>query len=103
MMLSSSNIKSICTLSKCVNNSSNRLDIYEILNRTSSRIVRMAAASGLIKEFQKILTPKVKITRIVRARSIQVYTVFKLEKGILSRLFSNFEAKIVRIFHFSKF
>ena len=28
-----------------------RLDIYELLNRTSSRIVRVAAASGLAQEF----------------------------------------------------
>ena len=39
-----------------------RLEIYELLNRTSSRIiVRVAAASGLAQEFQIVLPPKVKI------------------------------------------
>ena len=38
-----------------------RLDIYELLNRTSSWIERVAAASGLVQEFQIVLAPKVKI------------------------------------------
>ena len=39
-----------------------RLDIYELLNRTSSRIVRVAAASGLAHEFRiVVISPKVKI------------------------------------------
>ena len=38
-----------------------RLDIYEPLNRTRSRIVRVAAASGLAQEFRIELPPKVKI------------------------------------------
>ena len=54
-----------------------RLDIYELLNRTSSRIVRVAAASGLAQEFRIILPTKSKL-RIVRARSIRVYTVYFL-------------------------
>ena len=32
-----------------------RLDIYELLNRTSSRIVRVAAASGVAQEFWILL------------------------------------------------
>ena len=38
-----------------------RLDIYELLNRTSSRIVRVAAASGLAREFWILLPPNVRI------------------------------------------
>ena len=38
-----------------------RLDIYELLNRTSSEIVRVAAASGLAQGFRIVLSPKVKI------------------------------------------
>ena len=36
-------------------------DIYELLNRMSSRIVQVAAASGLAQEFRIVLPPKVKI------------------------------------------
>ena len=57
-----------------------RRDIYEPLNRTSSRIVRVAAASGLAQEFQivrpLVVQQKSKL-RIVRARSIRVYMVFR--------------------------
>ena len=35
--------------------------IYELLNRMSSRIVQVAAASGLAQEFRIVLPPKVKI------------------------------------------
>ena len=38
-----------------------RCDIYDPLNRTSSRIVREAAASGLAQEFRIVLPAKVKI------------------------------------------
>ena len=38
-----------------------RLDIYELLNRTSSRIIRVAAASGVVQEFRIVISPKVKI------------------------------------------
>ena len=38
-----------------------RLDIFELLNRTSSRIVRVATASGGAQEFRIVLPPKVKI------------------------------------------
>ena len=38
-----------------------RLDIYEPLNITSSRIVRVVAASGLAQEFRIVLQTKVKI------------------------------------------
>ena len=38
-----------------------RLDIYELLNRTSSRIVRVAAACGLGQEFRIVLPPKVNV------------------------------------------
>ena len=38
-----------------------RLDVYELLNRTSPRIVRVAAASRLVHEFQIMFSPKVKI------------------------------------------
>ena len=51
-----------------------RLDIYEPLNRTSSRIVRVTAASGLALECRIVLPwihQKSKL-RIVRARSIRV-------------------------------
>ena len=37
-----------------------RLDIYEPLNRTRSRIVRVAAASGLAHKFRIVLRPKIK-------------------------------------------
>ena len=37
-----------------------RLDIYELLNRKSSRIVRVAAASGVAQEFRIVLPPKIK-------------------------------------------
>ena len=37
------------------------LVIYELLNRTSSRIIRVTAASGLAREFLIVLPPKVKI------------------------------------------
>ena len=37
------------------------LDIFELWNRTSSRIVRVVASSGLSQEFRKVLPPKVKI------------------------------------------
>ena len=47
-----------------------RLDIYELLNRTSSRIVRVAAASRLAQEFRIVLPPKVKI----KNRRSSVYT-----------------------------
>ena len=38
-----------------------RIDIYELLNRTSSRIVRVESASELAQEFWIELPPKVKI------------------------------------------
>ena len=38
-----------------------RLDIYELLKRTSSRIVPVAIASRLAQEFRIVLSPKVKI------------------------------------------
>ena len=38
-----------------------RLDLYELLYRTSSRIVRVVAASGLSQEFQIVLPTEVKI------------------------------------------
>ena len=47
-----------------------KLDIYELLNRTSSRIVRVAAASVVAQEFRIVLPPKVTL-RIVRAGSIR--------------------------------
>ena len=40
-----------------------RLDIYELLNRTSSQIVLMAAASRLAQKFRIVLSPKVKIKK----------------------------------------
>ena len=47
-----------------------RLDVYELLNRTSSWIVRVAAASGLAREFWIVLPPKVKI----KNRTSSVYS-----------------------------
>ena len=35
--------------------------VYQLLNRTSSRIVRAAAASGVAKEFRIVLLPIVKL------------------------------------------
>ena len=47
-----------------------RLDIYELLNRTSSRIVQKVAASRLAREFLIVLPPKVKI----KNRTSSVYS-----------------------------
>ena len=52
-----------------------RLDICELLNRKSSRIVRVASDSELAHEFQIVLPPKKSKLTIIRARSIRVYTV----------------------------
>ena len=38
-----------------------RLTIYELLNRTNSRIVRVVAASGRAQDFRIVLQAKVKI------------------------------------------
>ena len=50
--------------------------MYEFMNRTSSRIVRVPAASGLAQEFQILLPLKVKIRN--STTSFRVYTVFVL-------------------------
>ena len=54
-----------------------RLELYETLNRTSSQIVRVAAASRLAHEFRIELPPKVKIknsTSSVYSRLIRCST-----------------------------
>ena len=50
-----------------------RLDIYDLLNRTSSRIVRVAAASGLAQEFWKVLPTKVKIKNSTSSVYLRLY------------------------------
>ena len=39
-----------------------RLDVSELMNRTSSRIVRLAAAIGLVQEFRRLIPTKVQST-----------------------------------------
>ena len=65
-------------------------DIFELLSRTSSRIVRVAAASGLAREFWIVLSPKFQIknsTSSVYSRlcinydSIQIMIWFDLNKN----------------------
>ena len=56
--------------------------VYEPLNRTSSRIVRVTAASWLAQEFRIVLPAKVKL-RIVRARSILVYSIYAVHAVIV--------------------
>ena len=50
-----------CFIPKTAKDIPYRLDIYELLNRKSSLIVRVAAASGVAHEFLIIIPPKVKI------------------------------------------
>ena len=50
-----------------------RLDAYKLLNRTSSRIIRVAAASGQVQEFPIVLPPKVKIKNSARSVYSRLY------------------------------
>ena len=51
------------------------IDIYEPLNRKSSRIARVAAASGLAKEFQTVLSAKVKINNSTSSVYSRLYGI----------------------------
>ena len=53
------------------------LDIYELLKGTSSRIVRVAAASGLAQGFRIILPPKVKIKNSTSSVYSRLYGIFQ--------------------------
>ena len=50
-----------------------RLDIYQLLNRTCSRILRVAAASGVSQEFRIVLPPKVKIKNSTSSVYLSLY------------------------------
>ena len=62
-----------------------RLDIYELLNRTSSRIVRVAAASGVAQEFRIVLSPKVKIKNSTSSVYSRLYGNRFLRNGVACR------------------
>ena len=55
-----------------------RRNLYEPLNITSSRIVRVAAASGLAQEFQIVLQAKVKIKNITSSVYSRLYGRFHM-------------------------
>ena len=89
-----------------------RLDIYELLNRTSSRIVRVAAASGLAQEFRIVLQPKVNIRNSTSSVYSSLYGIYlkivhcvsrktRMEKirtiMIIVDLFPNFSAFIFHV------
>ena len=61
------------------------LDIYELLHRMSSRIIRVAVAYRLVQEFRTELPPKVKIkNKTSSVYSRLLYTVCKFLKVCLS-------------------
>ena len=57
------------------------IDIYELLNRTSSRIVRVAAASGLAQQFRIVLPPKVKVKNSTSSVYSSLYGIYKWRGG----------------------
>ena len=57
-----------------------RLDMYEPLNRMSSQIVRVEAASGLAQEIQIVVPPKDKIKNSTSSVNSRLYGKFKFPK-----------------------